>query len=90
MTNESLEPLVRKILAEKYERKLPPNLFVETPPERERLKKRYREEFDECIKEYGLEDEDETDENKLAEGIAKYINESISEETLMPCPDDWD
>jgi hypothetical protein len=29
-----LEPMVSKIMAEKYERKLPPNLFAETPPKR--------------------------------------------------------
>ena len=88
MTNESREPIVSKILSEKYKRKLPPNLFVETPPEREKLKKKYRECFDECITEYGYEDE--TDENKITAGIAEYINEMISEEILNPCPDDWD
>ena len=88
MSYESLEPIVREILLEKYKRKLPPDLFVETPPERENLKKRYREHYYEAIKEYELEDE--TDENKIAGGIAEFINEMISEEILNPCPEDWD
>jgi hypothetical protein len=83
-----LEPMVSKIMAEKYDRKLPPNLFAETPPERERLKKRFRRQFDECIRERGYEDE--TDENEIAEGLAEWISESISEEVLDPCPDDWE
>jgi predicted amidophosphoribosyltransferase len=87
MTNEALEPFVSKILAEKYKRKLPPNLFTETPPERERLKKIYRSAFKECIERYKFEDE--TDE-KIAEVIAEWISEGISEETYPPCPDDWD
>jgi hypothetical protein len=88
MYYESLEPLVRKILSERYERKLPPDLFVNTHPEREKLKERYRETIKEAVIEYELENE--TDEETIAKSIAEYVNEMISEEILNPCPEDWD
>ena len=87
MTNEALEPIVRELLSAKYERKLPPNLFAETPPEREKLKKRYREIFIDTMDEF--KDDAEGDLNKMAGFIASSINEMISEEALAPCPEDW-
>jgi hypothetical protein len=83
-----LEAKVKERLLTRHERKLPPNLFVETPPERERLKKRYRKVYEEAVKQHELEDE--TDETTIANLIAEYISESISEEVLDPCPDDWE
>jgi uncharacterized Fe-S cluster-containing protein len=80
-----LEAKVKERLLTRHERKLPPNLFTETPPERERLKKRYRKVYEEAVKEHELEDE-----TTIVNLIAEYISESISEEVLDPCPDDWE
>ena len=84
---KALEPQVRQILTEKYERTMPANLFEETPPEREALKKSYRRIYSETIEEWDLQDE--TDEVKIAKLIAESISEMISEEVLNPCPEDW-
>jgi predicted amidophosphoribosyltransferase len=80
-----LESKVKERLLARHERKLPPNLFAETPLERERLKKRYRKVYEEAVKHHELEDE-----TTIANLIAEYISESISEEVLDPCPDDWE
>jgi hypothetical protein len=86
-----IEPTVREILLAKYDLKLPPGLFDESQPERERRKKGFREAFNE----YGgdvdnLDMENKDDVNETAGDIANAIKEFISEEALNPfSEDEW-
>ena len=80
-----LEPIVREILLTKYNLKLPPGLFDESQPDRERRKKGFREAFSE----YGgdvdnLDMTNKDDVNETAGDIASAIKEFISEEVLNP------
>jgi hypothetical protein len=80
-----LEPIVREILLNKYNLKLPPGLFDESQSERERRKRGFREAFSE----YGgdvdnLDMTNKDDVNETAGDIASAIKEFISEEALDP------
>ncbi|MCL2500531.1 MAG: hypothetical protein FWE90_09360 [Defluviitaleaceae bacterium] len=80
-----LEPIVREILLTKYNHKLPPGLFDESQPERERRKRGFRDAFNE----YGgdvdnLDMTNKDDVNETAGAIASAVREFISEEALDP------
>jgi hypothetical protein len=80
-----IEPIVREILLNKHSLKLPPGLFDESQPERERRKRGFRDAFSE----YGgdvdnLDMTNKDDVNETAGYIANAVNEFISEEALDP------